>query len=71
MVENNGLDIPTMFSHSVKIEQTSKGCRITVHVNANNSNAATKEAINLYLQTKSMLSKYEEVAPIEIREAKA
>ncbi len=27
--------IPTQFSHSVKIEQTVKGARITVHVNAN------------------------------------
>jgi hypothetical protein len=26
---------PTQFSHSVKIEQTVKGARITVHVNAN------------------------------------
>jgi hypothetical protein len=65
------VEIPSQFSHSVKLEQTAKGVRVTVHVNANNSEAATKEAINLYLQTKSMLSKYEEVAPIEIREAKA
>jgi hypothetical protein len=65
------VEIPSQFSHSVKLEQTAKGVRVTVHVNANNSDAATKEAIGLYLQTKSMLSKYEELAPIEIREAKA
>jgi hypothetical protein len=28
--------IPTQFSHSVKIEQSAKGARTTVHVNANN-----------------------------------
>jgi hypothetical protein len=61
------VEIPSQFSHSVKLEQTAKGVRITVHVNANNSDAATKEAISLYLQTKSMLAKYEEVAPIEVK----
>ena len=27
--------IPTQFSHSVKIEQTAKGARVTVQVNPN------------------------------------
>ena len=28
--------IPTQFSHTIKIEQTAKGARVTVHVSANN-----------------------------------
>ena len=35
-VQNDTETIPTLFSHSVKIEQTAKGARVTVHVNANN-----------------------------------
>jgi hypothetical protein len=40
--------IPASFSHSVKIEQTAKGGRITVHVNANDGTTAMREAIFLY-----------------------
>lgn len=70
MTENNGgaeIPSPTLFSHSVKIEQTAKGARITVHVNANGSDAAQSEAIVLYLKTKSALAKYEDLAPFEVR----
>jgi hypothetical protein len=40
MAENNnngGSKIPSQFSHSVKLEQTAKGVRITVHVNADST----------------------------------
>jgi hypothetical protein len=65
-------DLVQSFSHSVKIEQTVKGARITVHVNANDSNVAMKEAISLYQNTKmQMKSLGEEVAPIEVTKKEA
>lgn len=60
-------ETPTVYSHSVKIEQTAKGGRITVHVNANDGTAAMREAIFLYQNSKlQMQSLGEQVAPIEI-----
>ena len=43
----NDTEIPTQFSHSVKIEQGQKGARIAVHVYANNGLEAMEQAINL------------------------
>lgn len=61
-------EIPTQFSHSVKIEQTAKGARITVHVNANNGLEAMEQSINLYKATKLQLEELKEVvAPVEVK----
>jgi hypothetical protein len=58
----------TLFSHSVKIEQTAKGARVTVHVNANNGLEAMEQSINLYRATKLELEQQKElVAPVEIK----
>lgn len=60
--------IPAQFTHSVKIEQTAKGARITVHVNANNGFEAMEQSINLYRVTKLELEQLKEVvAPMEIK----
>jgi hypothetical protein len=60
--------IPTQFSHSVRIEQTVKGARITVHVNANEGLEALQQSINLYRATRLELERLKEVvAPIEIK----
>ena len=65
---NDGIQIPTMFSHSIKIEQTAKGARVTVHVNANNGLEAMEQSINLYRATKLQLEELKEpVAPIDIK----
>ena len=65
--QQQGEAIPAVFSHSVKIEQTAKGGRITVHVNAKDGTTAMREAIFLYQNTKlQMQSLGEQVAPIEI-----
>jgi hypothetical protein len=65
---NNEIQIPTEFSHSVKIEQTAKGARITVHVNSNNGLEAMEQSINLYRATKLQLEELKEaVAPVEIK----
>jgi hypothetical protein len=67
-VQNDNETIPTIFSHSVKIEQTVKGARVTVHVNANNGLEAMEQSINLYRATKLQLEQLKEVvAPIEIK----
>jgi hypothetical protein len=62
------IQIPTQFSHSVKVEQTAKGARVTIHVNANNGLEAMQQAINLYRATKLELEYLKEVvAPIEVK----
>jgi hypothetical protein len=67
-IQNDNETIPTLFSHSVKIEQTAKGARVTVHVNANNGLEAMEQSINLYRATKLELEHLKElVAPMEIK----
>ena len=61
-------ETPTVFTHSVKIEQTAKGARVTVHVNANNGLEAMEQSINLYRATKLELEHLKEiVAPMEVK----
>lgn len=55
----------TQFSHSVKIEQTAKGARVTVRVNANEKRRAWLEAIELYTRTKKQLEAAGEVLAVE------
>jgi ribosome-associated translation inhibitor RaiA len=65
-IQNDIESIPPLFSHSVKIEQTAKGARITVHVNANNGLEAMEQSVNLYRATKLQLDQLKEiVAPTE------
>lgn len=66
--ENGNGSIPAQFTHSVKIEQTQKGARVTVHVNSNSGPEAMEQAISLYRTTKLKLEELKEaVAPIEIK----
>jgi hypothetical protein len=44
--------IPEQFTHSVKIEDTAKGIRVSIHVYANDLVTAVNEAIKLYQATK-------------------
>jgi hypothetical protein len=68
ITETEGIPIPGQFTHSVKIEQTAKGARITVHVNANNGLEAMEQSINLYRTTKLQLEQQKEVvASVEIK----
>ena len=65
---DNEIQIPTQFSHSVKIEQGQKGARVSVHVYANTGLEAMQQAINLYRATKLELEHLKEiVAPIEVK----
>jgi hypothetical protein len=45
-----GVEIPPaqIYTHSLKIEDTQKGVRFTVHVYANSSDRAIDEAFSLY-----------------------
>lgn len=66
--ENEVLPTTALFTHSVKIEQTAKGARVTVHVNANNGLEAMEQSINLYRATKLQLEQLNEVvAPMEAK----
>ncbi len=73
MAENNinntgESGIPSQFSHSLKLEQTAKGVRITVHVSADNAITARQEAIDMYVATQAELrEKGIEIAPIEVK----
>jgi 5-hydroxyisourate hydrolase-like protein (transthyretin family) len=67
-MQNDIESIPALFSHSVKIEQTAKGARVTVHVNTNNGLEAMDQSINLYRATKLQLEQLKEVvAPMEVK----
>jgi hypothetical protein len=68
-INNNGeTAIPSQFSHSVKLEQTAKGVRITVHVSADNAITARQEAIDMYVATQAELrDKGIEIAQIEVK----
>ena len=55
------------YTHSVKIEDTAKGIRLSVHVYTNDKNTAINEVIATYLETKQRCEQEKIiVAPIEI-----
>lgn len=59
-------EFPPVMTHSVKIEQSSKGARVSVHVFANGSQQAIHKAIDLYTKTRGTLEAINEVvAPVE------
>ena len=69
MTLDETIPTPIQFSHSVKIEQTAKGARITVHVNSNDALEAMNQAIKLYRATKLELERLKEiVAPMEVKD---
>jgi hypothetical protein len=57
---------PAQFSHSVRIEQTAKGARITVRALANNQEEAINQAIQMYGEAQRRLeAEGHKIAPIE------
>ena len=61
-------EIPVQYTHSVKIEDTAKGIRLSVHVYANSLETAVNKAIKLYQATKQKAEKENiPVAPMEIK----
>jgi len=61
------IEIPAQFTHSLKIEDTAKGIRISVHCYANDRQTAINEAFTTYLETKQRADKEKiPLAPMEI-----
>jgi hypothetical protein len=42
------ISLPSQFTHSIKLEETAKGVRVTVHVYANDRETAINQAIQTY-----------------------
>jgi hypothetical protein len=54
------------YTHSIKIEDTPKGIRLSVHVYSNDSGKAIEEAFNTYLKAKmTAMDNKIPLAPIE------
>jgi hypothetical protein len=51
-MNNASMPEQPIYSHSIKIEDTAKGIRLSVHVYANTSGEAIEQAFNTYLKAK-------------------
>ena len=61
-------EVPSQFPEDVKIEQSAKGARVTVHVFGNSAGETIQKAVSLYkLTMESLTEKGLAVAPIEIK----
>ena len=61
------IDLPSQFTHSIKLSDTAKGIRIDVHVYTNDRQTAINEVIETYLKTKQKCEMEKiQVAPSEI-----
>lgn len=57
------------FSHSVKIEQSAKGARVTVHILANSQQEAIDQAIQMYSSVRNRLEDEGHIlSPFEVKE---
>ena len=64
-------DIPTQYTNSVKLEETAKGVRVSVHVYANDRETAINQAIQTYdLMIAAMKNMKIPLAPMEIEAKK-
>ena len=50
-------EVPVQYTHSIKIEDTAKGIRLSIHVYANDRQTALKEVIETFLETKQLADK--------------
>jgi hypothetical protein len=56
------------YSHSLKLEETAKGVRISVHVYTNDNDTAIEESFNLYLKAKmTAMDNKIPLAPVETK----
>jgi hypothetical protein len=61
------VDIPSQFTHSIKLSETAKGIRIDVHVYANDREMAVSEALTTYKRMKNVLEENKiPLAPVEV-----
>ena len=69
MSEEERIEFPSQFSHSVKIEQSAKGARVTVHVLGKNQQEAIDQAIQMYSSVRKRLEEGHILSPIEIKDS--
>jgi hypothetical protein len=70
MSEEVRVEFPAQFSHSVKIEQSAKGARVTVHVLGNSQQEAIDQAIQMYSSVRKRLKEEGHIlSPIEVKES--
>jgi hypothetical protein len=61
-------ELPSQFTEDIKVEQSAKGARVTVHVFGNNAGVTIQKAVSLYkLTMESLTEKGLMVAPIEVK----
>jgi hypothetical protein len=61
-------EIPIQYTHSIKVEDTAKGIRISVHVYTNDRQTAISEVIETYHETRQRAEKEKiPLAPIEVK----
>lgn len=59
-----------VFKTDIKIEQTSKGARVTVHARDDDGNKSVQEAIRLYINAQQQIAMAGyEVAAVEVAKA--
>jgi hypothetical protein len=64
------IKFPAQVSHSVKIEQSAKGARMTVHILANSQQEAIDQAIKMYSSVKKRLEDEDHIlSPLEVKES--
>ena len=71
MSEEERIEFPSQFSHSVKIEQSAKGARVTVHVLGKNQQEVIDQAIRMYSSVRKRLEEGHILSPIEIKDPTA
>jgi hypothetical protein len=60
-------EIPTQYTHSIKLEDTAKGIRVSVHVYSNDRQTALNEALKTYQEMKDLCTDNKiPLAPMEI-----
>lgn len=65
-------EMPASWTHSLKVEDTAKGVRLSVHVYATDRLTAVTEAFNLYDAAKIECERRKIVlAPVEVKGGKA
>jgi len=66
--ESESIQMPTQFTHSIKLSDTAKGVRVDVHVYATNRSDAIMEALKTYKEMNQALTESKiQIAPIEIK----
>ena len=64
-------ELPSQFSHDVKIEETAQGIRIHVHAYANDQETAMVQAFRTYTESIIMADQLKILrAPMELKEVK-